>query len=146
MICDRLADIPNPSRHPPGDHLTAVEYGTHEETDQEGMADSAVVTFVHRPKVAVPAAIPESDMESSDDDQGFTLVSRPKPQNLAPIDESTSSPGLIPTPVVGVLAATDTDYYSDEPMSSPELVPTPAVDIPAATSSDYSSDDDWMKI
>jgi hypothetical protein len=147
MICDNIEEVPSPSRYPPGDNLTTVEYGMYQETDQDGMADSGIATFVHRPKVTQPATISEeSDVESSEDNHGFTLVSRPKPPALATPDEPRSSPELL-SPIADILAANETDFSSnDDPMSSPELIPTPVVDILAATGTDYSSDEEWIEI
>ncbi|KAI4955186.1 hypothetical protein J4E91_001044 [Alternaria rosae] len=147
MICDTLPDTSSPLRYPPGENLEAVEYKAHEETDQDNMVDSGILTFVRRPKVAQPATILESDEECVEDDQGFTLVSRPKLQSLTTFDEPMSSPELTSPPAVDILAATGTDYSSDdEPMSSPELISTPVVDILAATGTDYSSDEEWTQI
>jgi hypothetical protein len=147
MICDNIEEVPSPSRYPTGDNLTTVEYGMYEETNHDGMADSGIATFVHRPKVAQPATISEEpDVDSSEDDQGFTLVCRPKPPALATPDEPEPSPELS-SPVADILAANGTNFSSsDDPMSSPELIPTPGLNILAATGTDYSSDEEWIEI
>jgi hypothetical protein len=71
-------------------------------------------TLVHRPKQPDVSAGFETD--SSSEDEGFSIVHRPKPRVVA-------------TP--------------NEPMSSPEIIPSQPVDILALTGSKYPDDDDW---
>ncbi|KAL1800274.1 hypothetical protein ACET3X_000616 [Alternaria dauci] len=158
MICGDSTNTPRESYYSHGDHLAATPYKTHEEASQDNMVDSAITTFVHRPKAERRVTFAETnvDLQSMDthsgrseddstsklsgtttsfsapalfnpaatqstpdddaleEDQGFTLVSRPKPHTLATIDEPMSSPEMLPTPVLDILAASGTDYTSDD--------------------------------
>ncbi|KAH7380090.1 hypothetical protein BKA66DRAFT_420212 [Pyrenochaeta sp. MPI-SDFR-AT-0127] len=68
-----------------------------------------------------PPSIKNLDLEpdSSSDEEGFSLVYRPKTLALA---------------------------APDEPMSSPELIPSAPIDILAATGSNYPTDDEWTML
>lgn len=78
--------------------------------------NSFTTTLVHRPKIPQPDAMEAVETLSSDEDEDYTVVS---------------------------LSGLHTPTTSDELMSSPELIPTPIVDILAATGTEYTSDDEW---
>ena len=71
-------------------------------------------SFPAPPSFNCPTTQPTNNDDSSSEDQGFMLVSRPKPHILATIDEPMSSPEIVPTPVVDILAVSGTDYSSDD--------------------------------
>jgi hypothetical protein len=78
------------------------------------MVDSFTTTLVHRPKIPQSDIMEGTDTPSSDEEEGFTVVSLPKPHAPASSDMLMSSPEVVPTPVVDILAATGTDYTSDD--------------------------------
>ncbi|KAL6711155.1 hypothetical protein ACN47E_005686 [Coniothyrium glycines] len=80
---------------------------------------STATTLVHRLTNVSKTVFPDFDTDSSSDEDGFALVHRPKPK----------------IPVT-----------SDELMSSPELIPSKPIDVLAASGSDYPSDDEWSMV
>jgi hypothetical protein len=78
---------------------------------------SNATTLVHRPRQGVLET--GFVTESASEDEGFFLVHRPKP----PIN-----------PFLG------------EPMSSPEIIPSKPMDVLAATGSNYPDDDEWTML
>ncbi|KAI8937152.1 hypothetical protein NX059_006366 [Plenodomus lindquistii] len=82
---------------------------------QNDTVDASVATLVHRPRVTFSLGPPSSDHDLSSDEDGFTVVHRPKavPHHGAH-DESMSSPELVPSVPLNVLAATGGDYPSDD--------------------------------
>jgi hypothetical protein len=74
-------------------------------------------TLVYRPK---PLAVTTGfETDSSSEDEGFSLVHHPKP----------------------LASSTPSDL-----MSSPEIVPSKLMDVLAATGSNYPDDDDWTML
>jgi hypothetical protein len=70
--------------------------------------------LVHRPK---PSAMSlDYILDSASEDEGFSIVHRPKPDMV------------------------------EDPMSSPEIVPSNPVDVLAATGSNYPDEDDWTML
>ncbi|EMD60989.1 hypothetical protein GGP41_009918 [Bipolaris sorokiniana] len=96
--------------------VPALACGTNEREDTRNMMNSFTTTLVHRPKIPQPDAMEAVETLSSDEDEDYTVVS---------------------------LSGLHTPTTSDELMSSPELIPTPIVDILAATGTEYTSDDEW---
>lgn len=96
--------------------VPALTYGTNKRENAGNTTDSSTTTLVHRPKIAQLDVMEGVEALSSDEDDGYSVVS---------------------------LSGLHTPTTSDELMSSPELVPTPVVDILAATGTDYTSDDEW---
>jgi hypothetical protein len=75
---------------------------------------SSISTLVYRPKQ--PDLNTGFGTESSSEDEGFSIVHHPRPTTIA-----------VPY----------------EPMSSPEIIPSRPINILALTGSDYSDDEDW---
>ena len=76
-------------------------------------------TLAFRPKDPQPVTSTGFETDSSSDDEGFSIVHRPKPLTIT-------------TP--------------DDPMSSPEVVPSKPIDVLALTGSDYPDDDEWIML
>lgn len=130
---EMLYDLPpepaqNPLPHTWSETLTEL-FDKHQDDDVTFAGDktsfhrksvaSSTTTLVHRPKTPRPAAGLNHESDSSSDEDGFAMVYRPK--------------SMVPS-------------TPDEPMSSPELLPSVPLDVLAATGSDYPSDDDWSMV
>lgn len=91
-------------------------YGT---TPQPRQEDLNVITLVHR--LRAPSGNNDANFETdlSSDEDGFSIVHRPRPAASA---------------------------ISNHNMSSPELIPSVPIDILAATGSSYPSDDEWTVV
>jgi hypothetical protein len=92
-----------------------------DDVDETGAHPSSTAinqsTLVYRPK---PSAVTTGfDTDSSSEDEGFSLVHHPRP-----------------------LAGSTTGDI----MSSPEIVPSRPMDVLAATGSNYPDDDDWTML
>jgi hypothetical protein len=74
-------------------------------------------TLVHRPKSSIMDIGFVTD--SSSEDEGFSIVHRPK---------------------------RPTTLTAEDIMSSPEIVPSNPIDVLAATGSNYPDDDDWTML
>ena len=90
-----------------------------EAEDSCSISTSTATTLVHRLRDTPVTKTSGFEADSSSDEEGFSLVHRPKVLTCA-------------TP--------------DEPMSSPELIPSAPIDILAATGSDYPSEDEWTMV
>ena len=110
---DFVIDSDESQKEVMSDVVSTLSTETPEESNLENMVDSVTTTLVHRPRLHQSATMDDIDTPSSGDDAGFTIVSRPKLHVTNP-EEPMSSPELIPTPVVYILAATGTDYTSDD--------------------------------
>jgi hypothetical protein len=100
--------------HAPADEEEQYWKNTNDSMRRVDSIASSISTLVCRPKQ--PDLNTGSETESSSEDEGFAIVHRPKPATVA---------------------------VPDEPMSSPEIIPSRPIDILALTGSDYSDDDDW---
>ncbi|CAO2647897.1 Nn.00g088190.m01.CDS01 [Neocucurbitaria sp. VM-36] len=129
---EMLFDIPSDPRHGSSNDSTSTTMAAlkdescssssktmNDAEESRSISTSTATTLVHRPRA--PSVIKTSGFEtdSSSDEEGFSLVHRPK-----------------------VLACAT----PDEPMSSPELIPSAPIDILAATGSDYPSEEEWTMV
>ncbi|EUC28885.1 hypothetical protein COCCADRAFT_40662 [Bipolaris zeicola 26-R-13] len=94
--------------------VPALASGTNEREDTRNMMDSVTTTLVHRPKIPQPDVMEGVETLYSDEDEDYTVVSSSDLHTPTTSDELMSSPELVPTPVVDILAATGTDYTSDD--------------------------------
>jgi hypothetical protein len=78
---------------------------------------SEATTLVHRPKDSVMDIGFVTD--TSSEDEGFSIVRRPK-QSVR--------------------------FSIDDPMSSPEIISSKSIDVLAATGSNYPTDDEWTML
>jgi hypothetical protein len=86
-------------------------------SNQPWSAASDVSTLVHRPKEHITDRGFVTD--SASEDEGFSIVRRPKQP---------------------------THPFLDDAMSSPEIIPTKSIDVLAATGSNYPDDDEWTML
>jgi hypothetical protein len=99
---------------PPADEEEQYWKSTNGNMKRVNSIASSSSTLVCRPKQ--PDRSTGFETESSSEDEGFSIVHRPKPA---------------------------TAVMPDEPMSSPEIIPSRPIDVLALTGSDYPEDDDW---
>lgn len=114
-----------------------------------GASQSTLVYRPKAPVVGTTMGLVREDSvyedSSSGEEEGFHMVHRPKPveptpTNLPSIDlflAQTHSPSNTLPPM---------SLMQEEPMSSPEIIPSQPIDILAATGSNYSDDDDWTML
>ena len=84
-----------------------------EAMDTYSTSASITTTLVHRHTNSPVLRKPDVDSDSSSEEEGFLLVHRPKPRVEAASDDLMSSPELIPSAPLDILAATGSDYSSD---------------------------------
>jgi hypothetical protein len=97
-----------------------VDHMDHIETEGDTIAppssfSSNYLNLIHRPKSSSMSI--GYIVDSASEDEGFSIVHRPRPTATF-----------------------------EEPMSSPEIVPSNPIDILAATGSNYPDDDDWTML
>lgn len=101
------------------DAVTTMTSNVHDVPPPNVSNISATMTLPLRSRTPRLVLEVHSDSDLSSDDDGFTMVHRPRV-------------AAAPTP--------------EEPMSSPELIPSVPIDVLAATGSDYPSEDEWSMI
>jgi hypothetical protein len=129
---EMLYDRPDAPRAPAVDLAQAIrnafngEYVSREDVYDDDDVDEAVAlsaaqksTLVYRPKPSALATFFETDFSS--EDEGFSIVHRPRELQVV-------------------------NGTAEEPMSSPEIIPSKPLDVLAATGSNYPDDDDWTML
>jgi hypothetical protein len=127
---EMLYDRPDTPRAPAVDLAQAIRNafnGEYDSREDVYDVDEAVAlpaaeqsTLVYRPKPSeVLAAFFETDFSS--EDEGFSIVHRPREMQVV-------------------------NGTAEEPMSSPEIIPSKPLDVLAATGSNYPDDDDWTML
>jgi hypothetical protein len=119
---EMLYDRPDTPRAPPIDLAQAINNAFRgnydsDEDGNEGIAQPPSIvadrsTLVYRPKPSAMTTGFEAD--SSSEDEGFSLVHHPKPSASSPPDDLMSSPEIVPSKPMDVLAATGSDYPDDD--------------------------------
>lgn len=138
MLYDRPATPP----HAPGPIFT-------ESHDiNQGPSVPRHLSLAHRPKPPSVGAIIDRLREdsvyedSSSEDEGFHMVHRPKPIDPQPTSSNFSSSH----PRSSSDTLSPMNSMEHDPMSSPEIIPSQPIDILAATGSNYPDDDDWTML
>jgi hypothetical protein len=107
---DLIRDILNPSKTGNDSEWKSTD----EATTQCNSMISGPSTLVYRPKHSVVDT--SFEIDSSSEDEGFSIVHRPRSRAIV---------------------------MPDEPMSSPEIIPSDPIDVLALTGSNYADDDEW---
>jgi hypothetical protein len=124
---EMLYDRPDTPRAPAIDLAQAVRnaFKGKYESDEDDLDEAVALpvaersTLVYRPKPSAMALGFETD--SSSEDEGFSIVHRPRTLQV----------------INGTV---------DDPMSSPEIIPSKPMDVLAATGSNYPDDDEWTML
>ncbi|KAF1920831.1 hypothetical protein BDU57DRAFT_26781 [Ampelomyces quisqualis] len=103
--------IPNAEARPDQGYQSDTST-TSEATMQPSSFTSGQSTLVHRPKFSTMDVGFATD--SSTEDEGFSIVHRPRRPITPTLEDLMSSPEIIPSRPIDVLAATGSDYPDDD--------------------------------